>query len=89
MQRHKPLAEPGKLRFQMGLQQVQYARHGGQHGDALCADRLNQAPRLQAVFEMNLGGHQRWNPQPHELPEDVTQGQGMQEAQGMKDTFIG
>ena len=60
-----------------------------QYGDAVAADQLQQARRLQTAFEMHLRGHQRRNPQSHELPEDMAERQRVQEAQRMHDALVG
>jgi hypothetical protein len=44
--------------------------------------------RLQAAFEMHLGGHQRRNPQAHELPEDMAERQRVQKAQRMHQALV-
>ncbi len=75
-------------RFQVHLEQRQNPGHGGQHADAFAANRLNQPGRDQFVFEVQLGGKDRRNPQPHGLAEDVAQRQRVQNAEGMDQPLV-
>ena len=58
--------------------------HCGQHGDALAANGFNQARRGEALFKMQLGGEDGWNPEAHGLAKDMAQRQGVQNAQRMR-----
>ena len=69
--------------FQMSLEQRHHARHRGQHRNALALDGLDQPRGHQTALEVNLGGKDGRNPQPHHLPEDVAQRQRLQKAEWM------
>ena len=72
----------------MGLEQRQDARHGGQHGDALAVDQLDEPRRGEAAFEVQLGGKDGWDPEAHGLAEDVAQRQRVQNAQRMDEPLV-
>ncbi len=82
------LGEAGQGGFKVGLDQRVQPRHGGQHGDALAADGLNDAGSDQAAFEVKLGLIDGRNPEAHGLAEDVAQRQGVENAQGMDEALV-
>ena len=82
------LGEAGQGGFKMRLEEGQDAGDGCQHRDALPPDGLNQARGYQAAFKVQLGCVDGRNPQAHGLAEDVAQGQRVQDAQRMDQTYI-
>ena len=72
----------------MGLEQRQNARHGGQHGDALAADELDEARRGEAALEVQLGAEDGRDPEAHGLAEDMAQRQRVQNAQRMDEPLV-
>ena len=73
----------------MDLEQGNYSGHGGQNGDALFADGLNQSRSNQPAFKVKFGPEDGRNPKTHGLPEYVAQWQRLQDAQGMDQPLVG
>ncbi len=91
--RHAPggmhaLAQAGKLSFDPAPQQIEHPRNRRQYRDALLLDQPGQARRLQPVFKMHFRHQQRWNPKPHELPEDMAERKRMQNPQRMHQPLV-
>ncbi len=72
----------------MRLQQRHHTRHRRQHGYPLPLDRLHQPRSNQPAFKMHLCRKHRRNPQPHRLPEDVTQRKRVQKPQRVHELLI-
>ena len=72
----------------MGLEQRQHARHGGQHGDALAVDQLDEPRSGEAALKVQFGGKDGWHPEAHGLAEDVAQRQRVQYAQRMDEALV-
>ena len=75
-------------RQKMRAQQIQHARHAGDDGNSFAMDGLDEALRLQARFIVHFGAEERWNPQGHELAEDVAERQRVQKMQRVKDALV-
>jgi hypothetical protein len=73
---------------QVGAEQIEHARHRADDGDALAVHRVDQALRLEARFEVDFGGHQRGNPERHELAEDVAERKRVQKADGVERPLV-
>ena len=84
----EPVLERRVETREMAAQQLQHARHSGQHGDALVMDELDEARRIQTGFEVDLGGEQGWHPEAHELAEDVRERQGVEEAERVEGALV-
>src|SRR5579875_1017084 len=81
----------GELRIaveEMAAQDVEHARYRDEERDAFVMDGLDEVVCLQARVEVDFRAEKRRNPEPHELAEDVTEGQSMQEAQRMYKTLV-
>src|SRR5580700_3609040 len=82
------LGEAWVIDFKMGFEQRENARHGGEDGDALGLDEINQARSGEAALEMQLGAEDGGNPEAHHLAEDVAERQRVKDAQGMNDAQV-
>ena len=72
----------------MAPQQFQHPGYGGEHGDAVPLDELDEAGRIQPGLEVDLGREERRHPKSHELPEDVRERKGVKEAERMERSLV-
>ena len=81
-------ASDGEAGEQVGAQEMQDAGDGDEDGDALAADEVGHAGGVELIGEVDFGGEEGGDPEAHELAEDVAEGQGVEEAQGMEAAFV-
>jgi hypothetical protein len=80
--------EGGEAGEEVGAEQLEDAGDGDEDGDAFAADEVDDSTGFELVGEMDLSGEKRWKPKAHELSEDVAEGNGVEEAEGMEDALV-
>src|ERR1700760_2604150 len=80
----EPVRECWVEACEMTAQQLEHTRDGGEHGDTVSTDELNEARCVEAGLEVDLGGEQWRHPKSHELAKDVRERKGVEKAKGMK-----
>src|SRR4051812_35408059 len=81
------LVQSGINLQQPALQQLQNARHGGEHRDPLLPNPADKLRRHQSVLKMDFSRQQRRNPESHKLPEHVAKRESVENADRMYEAF--
>src|SRR5215471_9509699 len=72
----------------MVLQRIEHAWHHDKHGNAFAVDRVQDFRRFRRSSKQDGPVYQLRYEHAHELSEDVTQWNQVQESDGMKDALV-
>ncbi len=74
--------------FEVGFEEGEDAGDSGEDGDAFAADGFDEARGVEAGLEVDFGREDGGDPEAHHLAEDVAEGEGVEEAEGVYDALV-
>ncbi len=80
--------EAGEAVEEMGAKEIEGAGDGDEDGDAVEADAIEETRGFELGLQVEFGGEDGWNPETHELSEDVAEREAVEETEGMKGTLV-
>ena len=73
---------------EVGAEEVEDAGDGDEDLDAVKGDEVEESGEVEVVGEVEFGGEQGGDPEAHEVAEDVADGKGLEETEGVDEALV-